>query len=94
MQNARRSGVFGNRDLQCEAAAEIVSSSVRGEFSHGDFGQLRLGVDGNRDLLVTSSSRTSSLSLSTSKPSKIRCLVPCRSFRAVATTGKSQILSR
>lgn len=33
MQNARRSGVLGKRDLQWAAATEIVSSSVVGEVS-------------------------------------------------------------
>lgn len=46
------------------------------------------------DVLVTSSSKTSSLSSSTSKPSKMRPFVPCISVRAVATTGRFVVLRR
>ena len=45
-------------------------------------------------VLVTSNSSTSSRFLSTSKPSKMRSFVPCRSLRAVATIGRSLVLSK
>ena len=52
-----------------------------------------MGSKGN-DVLVTSSSNTSSLSSFTSNPSKMRPFVPCISVRAVATTGRFVVLRR
>lgn len=50
--------------------------------------------DKGYNVLVTSSSKTSSLPSSTSKPSKIRPFVPCVSVRAVAMTGRLVVLRR
>lgn len=52
------------------------------------------GAETGRCLPVTSSSRTWRRSWSTSRPSRIRALVSSRSFRAVATTGRSVVRSR
>ena len=60
--------------------------SVNGKFDVGwSFGET---------VPVTSSFSTSSLCLSTSRPSKICSLVLARSLRAVAMTGRSVVLSR
>lgn len=47
-----------------------------------------------RKVLVTSSSKTSSLASSTSNPSKMRLFVPFKSVRAVAMTGSFVLWSR
>ncbi len=52
------------------------------------------GVEKGGALPVTSSSRTSSLSLSTSRPSRRRSFVPEISLRAVAMTGRLVVLRR
>lgn len=53
-----------------------------------------MGKGGGCKVPVTSSSRTSSLSLSTSRPFSRRSLVPARSLRAVAMMGRVVVLSR
>ena len=94
MQKASRKEAVLKRFLQCDAAAAIVSSSL-------ERGRTRTGISlsitfsrGRKGILVTSSSKTSSLALSTSNPSRIRSLVFWTSFRAVAITGRSVVRSR
>lgn len=52
------------------------------------------GLNACAAVQVTSSFSTSSLCLSTSSPSRICSLVAFTSFRAVAMTGRSVVLSR
>ena len=57
-------------------------------------GKFNVGWNFGGTVPVTSSFSTSSLCLSTSRPSKMCSLVLARSLRAVAMTGRSVVLSR
>ncbi len=77
----------GKRDPQWAEAAAIVVSSIRGDKLLSKDG-ISVGIP------VTSRCRTSSLCLSTARPSRIWSLTFERSLRAVAMTGQSVVLSR